>query len=121
MPTAGELPSSGHVLDMLVAVLYCFFSTETLEDGAIAAANLGDDANSVAEDASQAEASILLAGHDLDIDLCDEPTNRWSTRSRTVKSELGESPKRTQATRHRDILPPSLEKNQKRKKSYSHH
>lgn len=47
LPTDTELPSSGYVLETLVAALYCFFSTETFEQGAIAAVNLGGDADTV--------------------------------------------------------------------------
>jgi len=47
IPNARELPSSGYVLHTLVAALYCFLATETFEEGAIMAVNLGDDADTV--------------------------------------------------------------------------
>ncbi|KAJ7599233.1 ADP-ribosylation/Crystallin J1 [Mycena floridula] len=47
LPDPRALPSSGYVLHTLVAALYCFLSTETFEEGAIAAVNLGNDADTV--------------------------------------------------------------------------
>lgn len=47
LPTKKELPSSGYVLDTLVAALYCFFSTQTFKEGAITAVNLGNDADTI--------------------------------------------------------------------------
>ncbi|KAI3614192.1 adp-ribosylation crystallin j1 [Moniliophthora roreri] len=47
IPTAQELPSSGYVLHTLVAALYCFLATSSLEEGAIMAVNLGDDADTI--------------------------------------------------------------------------
>ncbi|KDR76451.1 hypothetical protein GALMADRAFT_246811 [Galerina marginata CBS 339.88] len=47
IPTAEQLPSSGFVLHSAVAALYCFFSTQTFEDGALMAVNLGNDADTV--------------------------------------------------------------------------
>lgn len=47
LPSEKDLPSSGYVLHSAVAALYCFFATETFEDGAIMAVNLGDDADTV--------------------------------------------------------------------------
>jgi ADP-ribosyl-[dinitrogen reductase] hydrolase len=47
IPTEAELPSSGYVLHTMVAALYCFLATETFEEGAIMAVNLGNDADTV--------------------------------------------------------------------------
>ncbi|KAK0469925.1 ADP-ribosylation/Crystallin J1 [Desarmillaria tabescens] len=47
LPQPETLPSSGYVVDTLIAALYCFFSTSTFEQGAIVAVNLGDDADTV--------------------------------------------------------------------------
>jgi len=47
LPTKEKLPSTGYVLHTLLAALYCFFATETFEQGAIMAINLGDDADTV--------------------------------------------------------------------------
>ncbi|THV04429.1 ADP-ribosylglycohydrolase, partial [Dendrothele bispora CBS 962.96] len=47
LPSESVLPSSGYVLRTLVAALYCFFVSSTFEDGAILAANLGDDSDTV--------------------------------------------------------------------------
>lgn len=47
LPSVNDLPSTGYVLDTIVAALYCFFSTTSFEDGAIAAVNLGSDADTV--------------------------------------------------------------------------
>lgn len=42
-----EISSTGYVVDSLEAALWAFFNTETFEDGAILAVNLGDDADTV--------------------------------------------------------------------------
>ncbi|KAF8230780.1 ADP-ribosylglycohydrolase [Tricholoma matsutake] len=47
IPSDSALPSSGYVLHTLVAALYCFLATETFEEGAIMAVNLGNDADTV--------------------------------------------------------------------------
>jgi ADP-ribosyl-[dinitrogen reductase] hydrolase len=47
IPSDLALPSSGYVLHTLVAALYCFLATETFEEGAIMAVNLGSDADTV--------------------------------------------------------------------------
>ncbi|KAG7451035.1 ADP-ribosylglycohydrolase [Guyanagaster necrorhizus] len=47
LPQPTTLPSSGYVVDTLVAALYCFFSTNTFEQGAIVAVNMGDDADTI--------------------------------------------------------------------------
>ena len=47
IPSDLSLPSSGYVLHTLVAALYCFLATETFEEGAIMAVNLGNDADTV--------------------------------------------------------------------------
>ncbi|KAF8069866.1 ADP-ribosylation/Crystallin J1 [Lyophyllum atratum] len=47
IPTSDDLPSTGYVLHSLVAALYCFLATETFEEGAIMAVNLGSDADTV--------------------------------------------------------------------------
>ncbi|KAG5637498.1 hypothetical protein H0H81_004371 [Sphagnurus paluster] len=47
IPRTEELPSTGYVLHTLVAALYCFLATETFEEGAIMAVNLGSDADTV--------------------------------------------------------------------------
>ncbi|KAF5376274.1 hypothetical protein D9615_008499 [Tricholomella constricta] len=47
IPKAAELPSTGYVLHILVAALYCFLATDNFEEGAILAVNLGDDADTV--------------------------------------------------------------------------
>jgi ADP-ribosyl-[dinitrogen reductase] hydrolase len=38
----------GHVLDCLEAALWCFYATDTFADAVLAAANLGDDADTTA-------------------------------------------------------------------------
>ncbi|MBW1251404.1 hypothetical protein HA38_19420 [Pantoea allii] len=43
-----EISSSGYVIHSLEAALWCFWHSETFEEGALLAANLGDDADSVA-------------------------------------------------------------------------
>lgn len=43
-----EIDSSGFVLHTIQAALWCFFNTETFEEGAIRVVNLGDDADTVA-------------------------------------------------------------------------
>lgn len=43
-----QISSSGYVIDSLEAALWCFWNSETFERGAIMAANLGDDADTVA-------------------------------------------------------------------------
>ncbi|KAF8253512.1 ADP-ribosylation/Crystallin J1 [Wilcoxina mikolae CBS 423.85] len=43
-----EIRSSGYVLHTLEAALWCFFGTDTFEEGAVRAVNLGDDADTVA-------------------------------------------------------------------------
>ncbi|KAF8880003.1 ADP-ribosylation/Crystallin J1 [Mucidula mucida] len=48
LPEEDVLPSSGYVLHTLVAALFCIFSTDTFEAGAMLAANLGNDADTVA-------------------------------------------------------------------------
>jgi ADP-ribosylglycohydrolase len=47
IPSDLALPSSGYVLHTFVAALYCFLATETFEEGAIMAVNLGNDADTV--------------------------------------------------------------------------
>ncbi|KAF8970369.1 ADP-ribosylglycohydrolase-domain-containing protein [Flammula alnicola] len=47
IPSEQQLPSSGYVLDTVVAALYCFFTTKTFEDGALMVVNLGNDADTV--------------------------------------------------------------------------
>ena len=47
IPPAQALPSTGYVLHTLTAALYCFLATQTFEEGAIMAVNLGDDADTV--------------------------------------------------------------------------
>lgn len=47
IPSDLPLPSSGYVLHTLVAALYCFLATETFDEGAIMAVNLGNDADTV--------------------------------------------------------------------------
>ena len=42
-----RISSSGYVLNTLEAALWCFFSTNTFEKGAIKVVNLGDDADTV--------------------------------------------------------------------------
>ncbi|KAF9025450.1 ADP-ribosylglycohydrolase [Hymenopellis radicata] len=48
LPEEDILPSTGYVLHTLVAALFCFLSTDTYDAGAIRAANLGSDADTVA-------------------------------------------------------------------------
>ncbi|KAJ7245336.1 ADP-ribosylation/Crystallin J1 [Mycena rebaudengoi] len=45
LPTTEALPSTGYVLDTLVAALYAFMVTQTFEDGAILIVNMGSDAD----------------------------------------------------------------------------
>jgi ADP-ribosylglycohydrolase len=47
IPSELALPSSGYVLHTIVAALYCFLATETFEEGATLAVNLGNDADTV--------------------------------------------------------------------------
>ncbi len=47
MPSASQVPSTGFVLSSFVAALYCFMSTQTFEEGALMAVNMGDDADTV--------------------------------------------------------------------------
>ncbi|KAF8190187.1 ADP-ribosylation/Crystallin J1 [Pholiota molesta] len=47
IPPVQALPSTGYVLDTLIAALYCFFTTKTFEEGALMAVNLGNDADTV--------------------------------------------------------------------------
>ncbi|KAK0450054.1 ADP-ribosylation/Crystallin J1 [Armillaria borealis] len=47
LPQPETLPSSGYVVDTLIAALYSFFSTNTFEQGAIVAVNMGHDADTV--------------------------------------------------------------------------
>ncbi|KAK0204671.1 ADP-ribosylation/Crystallin J1 [Desarmillaria ectypa] len=47
LPQPKTLPSSGYVVDTLIAALYCFFCTNTFEQGAIVAVNLGNDTDTV--------------------------------------------------------------------------
>ncbi|KEF58879.1 uncharacterized protein A1O9_03722 [Exophiala aquamarina CBS 119918] len=42
-----EISSSGYVVDSIEAALWSFFSTDTFEEGAVLAVNLGDDADTV--------------------------------------------------------------------------
>ena len=46
--TREQISSSGYVLSSLEAALWCFWHSETFEEGALLAANLGDDADTVA-------------------------------------------------------------------------
>lgn len=48
LPTEAVLSSSGFVVHSIAAALYCFLSTKTFEAGAIVAANLGNDSDTVA-------------------------------------------------------------------------
>lgn len=45
--SSDEIHSTGYVVDSLEAALWAFFNTDTFEDGAILAVNLGDDADTV--------------------------------------------------------------------------
>ncbi|KAK0193598.1 ADP-ribosylation/Crystallin J1 [Armillaria mellea] len=47
LPQPEALASSGYIVDTLIAALYSFFSTNTFEQGAIVAVNMGDDADTV--------------------------------------------------------------------------
>lgn len=47
LPSASEVPSTGFVLNSFVAALYCFMGTQTFEEGALMAVNMGDDADTV--------------------------------------------------------------------------
>lgn len=42
-----DIRSTGYVVDSLEAALWAFFSTDSFEEGAIAAVNLGDDADTI--------------------------------------------------------------------------
>ncbi|KAK7045066.1 ADP-ribosylation/Crystallin J1 [Favolaschia claudopus] len=48
LPEAKYLPSSGYVVDTLVAALYAFLATDTFEVGALLTVNMGNDADTVA-------------------------------------------------------------------------
>ncbi|KAK7049974.1 hypothetical protein VNI00_005405 [Paramarasmius palmivorus] len=83
IPTTKELPSSGYVLHTLVAALYCFLSTSTFEEGAIVAANLGDDADTVGAVYGG------IAGCWYAVDKSDEQSARfWSSRVETWEQAL---------------------------------
>jgi ADP-ribosyl-[dinitrogen reductase] hydrolase len=43
-----QIKGSGYVVDSLEAALWCFYTTETFSDAVLAAANLGDDADTTA-------------------------------------------------------------------------
>jgi ADP-ribosyl-[dinitrogen reductase] hydrolase len=45
--SSDDIRSTGYVVDSLEAALWAFFNTDTFEDGAILAVNLGDDADTV--------------------------------------------------------------------------
>ncbi|KAJ7762857.1 ADP-ribosylation/Crystallin J1 [Mycena maculata] len=47
LPPAAALPSSGYVVHTLAAALYAFLATASFEAGALLAANMGDDADTV--------------------------------------------------------------------------
>ncbi|KAF5359330.1 hypothetical protein D9756_003255 [Leucocoprinus leucothites] len=47
MPSVKDVPSTGYVVDSLVAALYCFMGTQTFEEGALMAVNMGSDADTV--------------------------------------------------------------------------
>ncbi|KAG6830739.1 hypothetical protein H0H87_007215 [Tephrocybe sp. NHM501043] len=47
IPSVRDLPSSGYVLHSLIAALYCFLATNSFEEGALVAVNLGNDADTV--------------------------------------------------------------------------
>ena len=44
----GELRGSGYVVDSLEAALWCFYGTSNYREAVLAAANLGDDADTTA-------------------------------------------------------------------------
>ena len=46
--TRDDIKGSGYVVDSLEAALWCFHQSETFEEGALLAANLGDDADTTA-------------------------------------------------------------------------
>ncbi|KAJ7143014.1 ADP-ribosylation/Crystallin J1 [Mycena epipterygia] len=48
LPQAAALPSSGYVVHTLAAALYALLAARTFEGGALLAANMGDDADTVA-------------------------------------------------------------------------
>ncbi|KAJ6460218.1 ADP-ribosylation/Crystallin J1 [Mycena sanguinolenta] len=48
LPSSATLPSSGYVVDTLVAALYAFLVTSTFEAGALLTANMGNDTDTVA-------------------------------------------------------------------------
>lgn len=45
--TENEINSTGYVIHTLEAALWCFYTTETFEDGCIKAVNLGEDTDTV--------------------------------------------------------------------------
>ncbi|KAF8639469.1 hypothetical protein AX17_001489 [Amanita inopinata Kibby_2008] len=47
IPSATKLPSTGFIVHTAAAALYCFFATETFEEGALMAVNLGFDTDTV--------------------------------------------------------------------------
>jgi ADP-ribosylglycohydrolase len=80
MPTVEEVPSSGYVFHSLIAALYCFMSTQTFEEGALMAVNMGSDADTV---------GAIYAGLAGVWYAEDEPSSRfWTKRVITWKNEL---------------------------------
>jgi len=49
-----QIRGSGYVVESLEAALWCFYHTETFQDAILAAANLGDDADTTAAVCGQA-------------------------------------------------------------------
>ncbi|KAF9025446.1 ADP-ribosylglycohydrolase [Hymenopellis radicata] len=81
LPEEDILPSTGHVLHTLVAALFCFFSTDAYDAGALRAANLGNDADTVA--LSMADWRAVGMGRN-----ADEDKTFWTDVIKTVTAEL---------------------------------
>ncbi|KXN91622.1 hypothetical protein AN958_12474 [Leucoagaricus sp. SymC.cos] len=80
LPSVLEVPSTGFVLNSLTAALYCFLSTQTFEEGALMAVNMGSDADTVGA-IYGGLAGVWYAE--------EEPSNRfWSERVISWKDDL---------------------------------
>ncbi|KAG6899303.1 hypothetical protein C0993_011392 [Termitomyces sp. T159_Od127] len=81
IPEENDVPSTGYVLDSLIAALYCFLVTKSFEEGAIMAINLGNDADTVGA-IYAGLAGCWYAG------TMDDTHGLWTERVKTWKSTL---------------------------------
>ncbi|KAG6916114.1 hypothetical protein DXG01_008389 [Tephrocybe rancida] len=89
IPAVKDLPSSGYVLHSLVAALYCFLATKTFEEGAIAAINLGDDADTVGAIYGGIAGAWYAGGDDGTNGIWTDRVKEW--RSKLARRELVET------------------------------